>query len=335
MVALPLTTSASLVADTAVLLVTAPSASAKRPTALERGGDNAVAVALGLIGDEWNLWILREALQGATRYNDWLRAGPISNSVLTQRLSRLAEMEVLSRVEYQSRPVRYAYTLTSRGRDVWPILLTMWWWERTWVPEIHEALPQMRHTRCGSAFEPMLICASCKEPVKPRDVVGRLGPSGAWARSVPASSSRRRSGAGRPPAQIPQTMSIVGNRWSSALLGAAFLGATRFGEFAQRMGAPPTIVAQRLRTLCDEGVLAATPSSERADWVTYHLTDKGRAFFPILICTLDWGQRWYRAPEGRAVLYKHSGCGRSFHPKLACSACKELLRGHEISVEPA
>jgi hypothetical protein len=34
-------------------------------------------------------------------------------------------------------------------------------------------------------------------------------------------------------------MAMIGNRWSTALLGAAFLGATRFGEFEQRMGAPP------------------------------------------------------------------------------------------------
>ncbi|GAA3197975.1 hypothetical protein GCM10020255_101030 [Rhodococcus baikonurensis] len=44
-------------------------------TELPAGGPNALAVTLGLLGDEWNLWILRFALLGSRRYNDWLALG--------------------------------------------------------------------------------------------------------------------------------------------------------------------------------------------------------------------------------------------------------------------
>ncbi len=75
-------------------------------------------------------------------------------------------------------------------------------------------------------------------------------------------------------------MALIGNRWSAALLGAAFMGASRFGEFEQRMGAPPTIVAERLRTFCEIGVLEQSPNPRRPDWAVYHLTDKGRGVLP-------------------------------------------------------
>jgi DNA-binding HxlR family transcriptional regulator len=303
---------------------------------LEPDGDNAIAVALGILGDEWNLWILRHAMQGARRYNDWIDRGQISNSVLTARLARLTELELFERVPYQHRPTRYEYRQTDLGRSVWPVLLAMWSWEQHWDAGAAALLPHMRHSVCGNVFTPTLLCDACREPADARDVVARIGPSGGWRRSVPAASNRRRSGdAARPPGVLPHTMELLGNRWSAALLGAAFLGATRYSEFAERMGAPPATVADRLRTFTALEVLRADPNPHRPDWVIYRLTDKGRAFLPVVVCMIDWGQRWFRAPEGKAVLLRHRACGRTFTPRLACGHCGDVLRARQIDIEPA
>jgi DNA-binding HxlR family transcriptional regulator len=314
----------------------APATGADRPTALAPGGENAVGVTLGLIGDEWTLLILRHAATGVRRYNDLLELLPISNSVLTSRLGRLAETGLLEKVAYQHRPPRYEYVLTKRGRDTWPILLAIWAWEQTWVTEHAERLPRMVHGRCGAEFVPVLVCGACQRPVEPREVEGRFGPSGSWERSVPAATTRRRSGqaTGGQPGLFPQTMALVGNRWASAVLGAAFLGAHRFKEFEQRLGAPPTMIADRLRTFCELGVLRAVPSTERQDWLEYRLTAKGRAFFPVVMCAIDWGHRWFRAAEGRALIYRHLGCRRLFEPRLTCDHCHDLLRGDDVLLQP-
>jgi DNA-binding HxlR family transcriptional regulator len=309
---------------------------AAQPTRLAAGGQNAIAVSLGLVGDEWTLLILRHAITaGATRYNEWLRILPISHAVLTNRLSRLVGGGLLTRVPYQDKPVRYAYRLTKRGRDTWPILLSIWSWEQTWVPDHAEQLPRMIHgagggqAHCGRPFAPTLTCAACASVVAPRDVTGGFGPSGSWQRSVPLVATRRRTsidqvtGAGF----FPQTMALIGNRWSAALLGAAFLGARRFTDFAQRLGAPQNIVAERLRTFGDLGVLASGPGG-------YRLTAKGRAFFPVVMCTIDWAQRWYRAPEGPAMEYRHEACGGPFLPRLRCDRCAGTLRGADVIVQP-
>ncbi len=303
-------------------------------TVLEAGGPNAIAVANGIIGDEWTLWIVQLALNsGLTQYNDWLSAGPISSTVLTARLARLVETDIMQRVKVDTRPPRNHYRLTPRGRQMWPILLTMWAWEQKWVNDPDEHLPEMRHVRCNSIFSPLLSCESCNEIAEARDVRGRFGPSGGWERSIPTAVTRRRKHSGsRPPELITQTMAMIGNRWSTALLGAAFLGATRFGEFEQRMGAPPTIVAERLRTFRDIGVLTQTPNPQRPDWVTYHLTEKGRAFFPVLATVIEWAHRWFQAPEGPALRLTHTPCRRAFHPRLLCSECGDRLRGSSVQV---
>lgn len=311
----------------------AKDSASNRVTVLDPGGPNAIAVSIGIVADEWTLWIVEMGLHGITQYNGWLRAGPISSSVLTSRLARLVAADVMERVSYTSRPPRHDYQLTARGRSMWPILLTMWAWEQTWVNDPVEHLPLMRHTTCGSIFSPQLHCEACDRRVVARDVVSRFGPSGDWQRSIPSAVTRRRSQSGNRPVElIDQTMALIGNRWSAALLGATFMGATRFGEFEQRMGAPPTIVAERLRTFCDLGVLVRANNPRRADWSVYHLTDKGRGFFPVLAALLEWSQRWFRAPEGPAIRMEHVRCRRTFHPRLVCSVCHKRLRGHTIRV---
>jgi DNA-binding HxlR family transcriptional regulator len=163
-------------------------------------------------------------------------------------------------------------------------------------------------------------------------VSGRFGPSGGFLRSVPQATTRRRSnnGGGYGPGLVPQTIALVGNRWSASLLAAVFFGAHRFTDFMAMLGAPPTILSDRLRTFCEMEVLAPVPTSVESNRMEYHLTDKGRALFPLVMVMTGWADRWFRAPEGPAVLYTHAPCGRDFVPVLHCSECGQEMHGSEI-----
>jgi DNA-binding HxlR family transcriptional regulator len=119
-------------------------------------------------------------------------------------------------------------------------------------------------------------------------------------------------------------MSILGNRWAFALLVAAFVGASRFGDFQDQLGAPPGSLADRLQIFTANGVLAAGGGR-------YRLTEKGRAVFPILITALQWAQRCFHAPEGPAVELVHTDCGATFEAVLACDQCAGPLRGAEVA----
>lgn len=280
---------------------------------------------LGVLGDEWTLLIAQQALLGVTRYGDFAARLPISHAVLTGRLTAMTADGLLARRLYQDRPPRYEYVLTARGRSLWPVLTSIWEWERRWVPDRAEGLPVMHHVVCGADFAPMLTCRGCAEVVTEKDVVAAWGPSGSWPRSIPAESTRRRSasnaaaGAGL----FPETMNILGNRWAFALLVAAFVGTSRFSDFAGQLGAPPGSLADRLQTLTAAGVLTSAGGR-------YLLTEKGRAVFPILITALQWAQRWFTAPEGPAVLLRHTVCGNPFDAVLACDQCAGPLRGNEV-----
>lgn len=303
---------------------------ATSPTVLSPGSPNAIAQMLGLLGDEWNLFIIRHALMGTTHYAQFMSALPISNSVLTNRLQNLVHHGLLMREVHPATRARTEYLSTPRSRSLWPAMLSMWAWERDWVSQHRDDLPDMHHILCDKRFTPVLQCRGCGQAVSSGAVSLRLGPSGDWSRFAPAAATRRRSE--HNPGLYPETMSVFGNRWAAALLVASFLGTTRFNEFQMQLGAPPSSLAERLHTFCDIGVLTASPTDEdgpqRAE---YLLSDKGRAFFPVLAATLNWAQRWFHAPEGPAIVLTHNACGEPFMGQLSCDQCAELLSGVQVA----
>jgi DNA-binding HxlR family transcriptional regulator len=292
---------------------------------VEQPEPNAVARMLGLLGDEWTLLVVQQALLGATRFAEFKARLPISNSVLTSRLQSLTRDGLLERSVYQTNPTRSEYVVTPRSRSLWPVLLSIWEWERHWVPEHAEGLPGMRHEACGSDFAPVVICHSCGEGASDKDVVAQWGPSGSWPRSMPAVATRRRSEGDQTARLFPQTMSVMGNRWGFALLVAAFVGLSRFTDFQSQLGAPPGSIADRLSIFTANGVLVSADNR-------YRLTEKGRALFGVLVTALQWAQRWFLAPEGAAVILTHTSCGGRFDAVLACDQCAEPLTGAQVAV---
>jgi DNA-binding HxlR family transcriptional regulator len=215
-------------------------------------------------------------------------------------------------------------------------MLPMWAWERDWVVEGRDRLPVMKHRACGQEFTPLLRCRTCDTAVTDADVILKLGPSGAWERCAPSVATRRRQDR---PGLYGEMMNVFGNRWAAALLVAAFLGTTRFSDFRTQLGAPSGSLAKRLQTFVSIGVLETSPVVAPTDYVgpqrsEYLLTEKGRALFPILVGALNWAHRWFRSPEGPAIMVLHKGCGAPLDGELACDQCMTSMQTGVLWVRP-
>ena len=296
-----------------------------------------MGAALGLLGDEWSLLIVRHTFIGARRFVDFKQRLAISDAVLSARLAALVDGGVLRRVPS---PVagRHEYALTRSGLDLWQLLLAIWAWEQDHVEGQAGRLPHMVHATCGQRFRPLLRCSACSTAATVDDVDATFGPSGTFARSLPAGSNRRRPSGARSataegPDMFPETMAIIGSRWSSATVGAAFMGATRFGEFKRLLGAPPTVVSERLRSFVDLGVLDHVRGPDGTDRSSYRLSAKGQALFGVVATLLAWGERWLPADDGPAVIAVHRECGHGFRPELACSACRQTLQRDDVTID--
>ena len=95
-----------------------------------------VARSLERVGEWWSILILRDALRGTTRFDQFQKSLGIAPNMLTRRLNALVAAGLLERRRYSEHPPRDEYVLTARGRDfrmVTVALLT--WGNRHFAPE--------------------------------------------------------------------------------------------------------------------------------------------------------------------------------------------------------
>jgi DNA-binding HxlR family transcriptional regulator len=95
--------------------------------------DCAIAQSLGVIGDGWELLIVRDLARGLARFDELAGSLHISRKVLTERLNGLVDSRIVDKVAYQDRPTRYEYQLTSRGRALLPVLVALQDWGDRWL----------------------------------------------------------------------------------------------------------------------------------------------------------------------------------------------------------
>jgi DNA-binding HxlR family transcriptional regulator/peroxiredoxin len=92
-----------------------------------------IAQAAVVLGDWWNVLVLREVARGHVRFDALAAEIGLSRKVLTERLGGLVAHGVLRRSLYQRRPTRYEYLLTDAGLALLPVLVAMQDWGDRWV----------------------------------------------------------------------------------------------------------------------------------------------------------------------------------------------------------
>jgi DNA-binding HxlR family transcriptional regulator len=95
----------------------------------------AVANSLDIVGDKWSLLVVRDLLHGKRTYGELVNSPEgIPTNILADRLKRLEAAGIIQSTPYQQRPVRYAYTLTPKGRALGDVLLAFVRWGKQHIP---------------------------------------------------------------------------------------------------------------------------------------------------------------------------------------------------------
>lgn len=136
-----------------------------------------IARTLEVVGERWSLLLLRDALFGLSRFDEFRASLGIASNVLAARLDRLCSEGMLERRAYQDHPQRHEYVLTGKGRDLAPALLVLMRWGDRYYPN-PSGPPRFAVHRgdCGGLLDDQLTCERCKQPVGFADVEVRPGP---------------------------------------------------------------------------------------------------------------------------------------------------------------
>ncbi|MCU1717865.1 winged helix-turn-helix transcriptional regulator [Pseudomonas sp. 5P_3.1_Bac2] len=137
------------------------------------------------------------------------------------------------------------------------------------------------------------------------------------------------------PCSLARTLSVVGDRWTLLVLRECFLGTRRFDDFQARLGVTRHVLADRLKTLVEAGVLHKEAYQQRPLREEYRLSAKGLDLYPVIVSLVDWGDRHMSGPEGAPIQRTHKRCGKPMQGVLVCSECGEPLHGQDVALSEA
>src|SRR6266852_9846468 len=115
-----------------------------------------IARSLERVGEWWSILILRDALHGLSRFDQFQKSLEIAPNMLTRRLNALVEAGLLERRRYSDRPPRYEYVLTEAGRDFRPVLWAfVAWGNKHFAPEGPSVV--IVDSKTGKKADPVLV----------------------------------------------------------------------------------------------------------------------------------------------------------------------------------
>ena len=141
-------------------------------------GNMQCPVARGLehVGEWWSLLIVRDALHGFTRFDEFQKSLDISPAILTRRLNALVEGGLMERRRYSEKPPRDEYLLTARGRDLQPVLQTLQVWGNShFAPEGPSV--QIVNRETGERAQPVLVDKITGRPLSDPVFASVAGPA--------------------------------------------------------------------------------------------------------------------------------------------------------------
>jgi len=117
---------------------------------------------------------------------------------------------------------------------------------------------------------------------------------------------------------LARGLDLIGDWWSPLIIRDLFLQVTRFDELVEDLGISRNLLATRLKSLTEKGIIERTPYQSHPPRYEYRLTS-------------EWGDRWARPKEGSPILYVHASCGHRFRPTITCSECGEAVTAATVT----
>ncbi|NUT05446.1 MAG: helix-turn-helix transcriptional regulator [Hamadaea sp.] len=135
---------------------------------------------------------------------------------------------------------------------------------------------------------------------------------------------------------VGRAMAILGERWTFVVLREIFNGVRRFEDMRRHTDIPRQVLANRLTTLVEQGILRREPYREPGERLRheYRLTEKGFDLYPVLVAVWEWGDRYLADPDGSPVTVAHRDCGGTVGVQLVCSEGHVLKSPREAATRP-
>lgn len=138
--------------------------------------NGSVAHILDFLGEGWSMLIIREAFFGIRRFEEFQRHLGIARNILATRLKKLCENGILERVPIKEGAKRHEYVLTSKGKELMPLLIALTQWGDKWVYGEGKEPIIFLDKENRQPISPIRVHAADGRELRPREMLPTAGP---------------------------------------------------------------------------------------------------------------------------------------------------------------
>jgi DNA-binding HxlR family transcriptional regulator len=138
--------------------------------------NGSIAHVLDILGEGWSMLIIREAFFGVRRFEEFQRHLGIARNILTTRLKKLCDNEILERVPIKQGAKRHEYLLTHKGKELMPMLIALTQWGDRWVYGEGREPIVFRDREHGRPISSIRVHADDGRELRPREILPTAGP---------------------------------------------------------------------------------------------------------------------------------------------------------------
>lgn len=114
-----------------------------------------VARASDIVGDRWSLLIVRDAFDGVRRFGDFQRSLGIARNILSDRLHKLLQAEILLLQDASNGSSYQEYKLTAKGESLFVLIVALRQWGEQYLFEAHEPRSSLLEIATTQAVAPL------------------------------------------------------------------------------------------------------------------------------------------------------------------------------------
>ncbi|MGH3358432.1 MAG: winged helix-turn-helix transcriptional regulator [Nocardioidaceae bacterium] len=133
---------------------------------------------------------------------------------------------------------------------------------------------------------------------------------------------------------LARALELVGERWTMLILRDAFYGVRRYSDFRSHVRAPRAVLADRLQTLTEAGVLDRRQYQQAPPRHEYVLTEAGERLWPTVFTLMRWGEEFIPLESGVRRVFLHADCDAALDGVGRCTECGELVSPRQVEMRP-
>ncbi len=138
--------------------------------------DCPIAQSLRVLGDQWTLLIIRDAMMGHSSFSEFERSLGISKRMLSRRLTDMIDDGLLEQVAAREGSRRKVYVLTQKARELGMLMSALVAWGEKWYPGERGERYRIQTRDSGQAVAPQMVVTASERAISLSDCTFVPGP---------------------------------------------------------------------------------------------------------------------------------------------------------------